>query len=234
MRWAELALVALLALGVATPARAADRRPVPILVFHRVAEAPFARQMEALAGAGYQPVTLGHAWRAWHGRGTLPRRPVVLSFDDGYAGQASVAAPGLRRRGWRGVLNLQVGRLGARGGLRPGQVRQMLADGWELGAHTLTHPDLTTVGPATLEREVAGSRDAIARRFGVRPRFFCYPFGRHDATVERAVEAAGFAGATTTRRAVARPGGDPYALPRISVGRRTSPSQLRSRLRTSV
>ena len=60
-------------------------------------------------------------------------------------------------------------------------VRSLLAAGWELAAHSLTHADLTTLDAAGLRREVAGSRSELRRRFGVSPRFFCYPSGRYDA-----------------------------------------------------
>ena len=93
----------------------------------------------------------------------------------------------------------------------------MLADGWELGSHTLSHPDLTAVGPERLRRELVGSREAIQREFGVTANFFCFPYGRFDAAAKAAVRAAGYLAATTTRRGVASPGGDPFALPRISV-----------------
>ena len=155
----------------------------------------------------------------------------MLTFDDGYLSQYRTAARTLRARGWPGVLNLQVDRLGAAGGLTRAQVRRLLADGWELGAHTLSHPDLTAVGPQRVRRELAGSRGAIAREFGVTTNFFCFPYGRYDAVVKAAVRRAGYLAATTTRRGLASLDGDRFALPRISVSPRTTPSALLRRLR---
>ena len=169
-------------------------------------------------------------WRHWRAGAPLPRRPVVVSFDDGYASQYRAAFPQLRRRGWPGVLNLQVARVGAPGGLARAQVRRMIARGWEIGAHSLTHPDLRTVEPERLEEEVAGSRAALAAEFGVAIDFFCYPFGRFDATVQAAVRAAGYKAATTTRRGLASPEDDPYALDRIIVTRNDTPRRLLRRV----
>jgi peptidoglycan/xylan/chitin deacetylase (PgdA/CDA1 family) len=132
------------------------------------------------------------------------------------------------------VLNLAVDRVGARGGLTASQVRRMIATGWEVGAHTLTHPDLTRVEPARLRREIAGSADAIADRFGLRPAFFCYPYGHLDGRVEAAVRRAGYLAATTTRRGLAAPGRDRYALPRISVSTHTTPRALIARIRAAA
>ena len=237
---AAAALVALLA--AAAPAAAAQRdTPVPILVYHHVATAPadassralyvparlFARHVAALDRAGYTAVTLARAWRHWEDGTELPRRPVILSFDDGFADQYANAAPVLRARRWPGVLNLQTRRLGARGGLTRRQVRRLLLDGWELGAHTVTHVDLTTVGPEELEAEIAGSRTALRRAFPGSPLdFFCYPYGRYDSAVLAAVLAAGFTGATTTRRGAASPADGAYALDRMVVTGNFSPARL--------
>ena len=232
-----LALALALAGPTAAPetARAARAGEVPILTYHRVGSSPrFARQVAALARHGYSAVTLGRVWQAWRGEAGLPRRPVVLTFDDGYLSHYRTAAQTLRARGWPGVLNLQVDRLGVAGGLTRKQVRRMLADGWQLDSHTLSHPDLTAVGPERLRRELIGSRAAIQREFGVTTNFLSFPYGRFDAAVKAAVSAAGYLAATTTRRGVARPGGDPFELPRISVSPRTSPATLLRRLRTAA
>jgi peptidoglycan/xylan/chitin deacetylase (PgdA/CDA1 family) len=235
VRWAEACAIAALALAGAAPAAEAAVGEVPILTYHRVGSSPrFARQVAALERTGYTAVTLERVWRAWHGEASLPRRPVVLTFDDGYLSQSRTAARALRARGWPGVLNLEVDRLGVAGGLTRGQVRRMLADGWELDSHTLTHPDLTEVGRARLRRELVGSREAIAREFGVTPAFLCFPYGHADATVRAAARAAGYLGATTTRRGLASPTSNRFALPRISVSVRTPPAVLLRRIRAAA
>jgi peptidoglycan/xylan/chitin deacetylase (PgdA/CDA1 family) len=108
------------------------------------------------------------------------------------------------------VLNLQVRNL------VPEKVRELLAAGWEVDAHTFTHPNLTHVGAERLWREVDGSRRAIRRLYGVPVDFFCFPAGRYDARVLAAVRRAGFRGATTTRLGLARPA-RPYTLSRVRV-----------------
>jgi peptidoglycan/xylan/chitin deacetylase (PgdA/CDA1 family) len=227
------------------PAQGHYRGAVPILMYHvigtprpgtpnaelLVPPSRFRAQLTHLARAGYRGVTLTQVWQAWHGGPGLPRHPVVVSFDDGYDDQATVAAPWLRRLGWPGVLNLEVANLHVAGGLTSRQVRAMLTGGWELAAHTLTHPDLTQVDAARLKHEVAGSRSVLRRQFGVPVAFFCYPAGRYDATVEQAVRAAGYRGATTTAPGHAAPGGDRFALPRFRVLPEMSPAALLATVR---
>jgi peptidoglycan/xylan/chitin deacetylase (PgdA/CDA1 family) len=214
--------------------------PVPILMYHVVGVPPagapypalfvapelFAAQMYALRRAGWTAVTLEEAYRSWHGGPGLPRRALVVSFDDGYSGQSTHAARTLRALGWPGVLDLEVHNLHVAGGLHALQVERMLAAGWELASHTLTHPDLTTVDPARLRRELAGSRALLRREFHAPVRFFCYPAGRYDARVEAAVRAAGYAGATTEVPGAASSASDPYALPRVRVNGGESPAAV--------
>jgi peptidoglycan/xylan/chitin deacetylase (PgdA/CDA1 family) len=191
-----------------------------------VPAARFASQMAAMARHGYHAVTLGRVFSAWHGRATLPVRPFVVSFDDGYDSQYGSARVVLDRLRWPGVLNLEVHNVGLAGGLSRSQVADLVHHGWEVDAHTFTHPDLTTLGPSALHHEVAGSRRWLQRRFGVPVWFFAYPAGRYDAAVEAAVRRAGFEGATTTRPGIGAPDDDPYQLPRLRVLPDMTPAQV--------
>ena len=243
MRGAALAALALAALaGGAPSARAASAPPVPILMYHHIAPAgpharlpalwvrpaAFAAQVRALRRAGYRAVTLGRVWDAWHAGPPLPRRPVVVSFDDGYADQVRHAAPVLRRARWPGVLNLALDFLPGMGGTAA--VRRLLAAGWEVDSHSITHADLTTLAPARLRTELAGSRARIRSLFGVPANFFAYPSGRLDAGVVAAVRRAGYLAATTTRMGYATPR-DRFRLARVQVSRGLTAADLLRRLR---
>jgi peptidoglycan/xylan/chitin deacetylase (PgdA/CDA1 family) len=209
--------------------RGSHDRPVPILMYHVLAPPPagapypqlfvppaeLAAQTTWLAAQGYHAVTLGRVFAYWRRAETLPPKPIVLSFDDGYLSDYTVALPTLRRHHWPGVLNLLVENIRA-GDLTAWQVRRLIAAGWEVDSHTLTHRDLTTLDAAQLQSEVAGSRRELHRRFGRPVDFFCYPAGRYDARVVAAVRAAGFLGATTTTPGLARPA-QPFTLERIRV-----------------
>ena len=154
----------------------------------------FAEEMRWLAEHRYHAVTLYDVWKHWHGCG-LPSKPVVLSFDDGFRDWYTAAYPLLAKHGWVGTMNLAVSHIGEHGG---GWIRKLVAAGWELDSHTLTHPDLIALSDADLKREVSGSRRVLHRLFGVPVRFFSYPSGAFDARVVAAVRAAGYFGAVTT------------------------------------
>jgi len=200
--------------------------PVPILEYHvlgrpqgevpypdlYVPRASFRKQMDWLEEQGYEAVTLEQVEEAWYHGGTLPAKPMVLTFDDGYRPQYTFALPTLHKHGWPGVLNLK-----AEGSdLYESNVKAMLAAGWELAAHTIHHSDLTTLEGEALEEEVAGSRKLLQDEYGVPVKNFCYPSGRFDSTVIAAVEAAGYVGATTEIPGLATRD-HPYELARIEV-----------------
>lgn len=200
--------------------------PVPILEYHVLGAAPadapypdlyirrpvFHRQMDWLDEHGYEAVTLDQVEAAWYRGGTLPPKPVVISFDDGYRPQFTYALPELRRHGWAGVLNLK-----AEGSdLYQSNVEAMIAAGWELAAHTIHHLDLTELDAAQLKEEVAGSRKILQREYGVPVDNFCYPAGQFDETVIEAVEVAGYVGATTEIHGYAARE-SPYELARFEI-----------------
>lgn len=236
---------AVAALLIAPGSAGAQEQPVPILLYHHVAERTpsdplyihprrFARHVAALDRAGYTAITLRRAWRAWEQDGDLPDRPVILSFDDGFADQYRNAARILRERDWPGVLFLPSARLDARGALTTRQVRRMLRDGWELGAHSVTHADLTTLDASRLAGEVGGSRDALRRAFPSAPvEFFAYPYGRYDEAAVAAVRDAGFLGAATTRRGAAEPADGPLTLDRMVITGSFTPTRLLRSIRAT-
>jgi peptidoglycan/xylan/chitin deacetylase (PgdA/CDA1 family) len=177
-----------------------------------VTQADFQRQMQWLKDHGYEAVTLDQVEDAWYKHGELPPKPIVVSFDDGYLSQYVAAFPEMEHLGWNGVLNLK-----ASGSDLPDEdVKKMIDAGWELASHTITHPDLTTVDSAQLQREVAGSRQVLRQRFGVPVNNFCYPSGRYDDTVISAVAHAGYRGAQSEVFGLASPA-HPYILDRIEV-----------------
>jgi peptidoglycan/xylan/chitin deacetylase (PgdA/CDA1 family) len=189
----------------------------------------FAAEMHALRRAGYHGVTLGEVWDAWHHGGLLPSKPVVVSFDDGYYGQERDALPTLRAMHWPGVLNLKLDNLADMGG--PRGIRRLIAGGWEIDSHTITHPDLTRVSDAQLRFELDASRTRLRRLFGPRAaRFFCYPSGRYDPRVVAAVRRAGYLAATATVPGLAARA-DRFALFRVRVNGTDTPGTLLARLR---
>lgn len=221
------------------------RGPVPILMYH-VIQKPrpgvakpllyvrgrtFAAQMRWLDRHGFEGVTLDQVEDAWAGRGLLPRRPIVISFDDGYRSHYTTAMPILRRHHWPGVLSLTLGNMNDPGDpITPTQVQKLVDAGWELDSHTISHVDLRTVRGRRLRHEVRDSRRIIRYVFRVPSDNFTYPAGLYDRTAEDAVRAAGYRGAMTVAPGVASRG-HPFELRRIRIVNSTGIRGLDAELR---
>jgi peptidoglycan/xylan/chitin deacetylase (PgdA/CDA1 family) len=218
--------------------------PLPILMYHVIASPPagapfpglyvqpreFAAQMSALKRAGWTAVTLDEAAAYWREGISLPAgKPIVVSFDNGYHSQFAQALPVLKRLGWVGDENIQLtGLPPSQGGLSEGQVRGLIAAGWELDTQGISHADLITLDAHQLHEQVAGSRAILQRRYHVPLNWFCYPSGHYDATVVAAVRAAGYRGSTTVVPGWAHRSDDRYRLHRLRVLGGTSPAGLLS------
>jgi peptidoglycan/xylan/chitin deacetylase (PgdA/CDA1 family) len=223
--------------------RTADKATVPILAYHVINQAPpqspissslyvptseFSAQMEALRAAGWHAVTLEQLETNWtRGVALAPGKPIVLTFDDGYASHYTNALPILKSFGWVGVENLQLNELApSDGGLSDSQLRGLIDAGWELDSEGIGQSDLTTLDALTLSEQVTTARQTLRSRYNVPANWLCYPLGHYNATAIAAARAAGFVGATTSFAGWAGPQSDRFRLPRIRVLAGTSPSQL--------
>jgi peptidoglycan/xylan/chitin deacetylase (PgdA/CDA1 family) len=192
----------------------------------------FTAQMNALKSDGWHAVTLTQLQAYWtKGTSLGAGKPIVITFDTGYASQYTNALPVLKRLGWVGVENLRANGLSSSdGGLADDQVRGLVSAGWELGTDGSSRPDLTALDASGLTDETSAARQTLSSRYGVAVNWFAYPSGDYNPTVTAAVRAAGFTGATTLVAGWASPQGDRLRLPRLQVVSGTSPSQLLSQI----
>jgi peptidoglycan/xylan/chitin deacetylase (PgdA/CDA1 family) len=220
---------------------------VPILAYHVINVAPpassappalyvpvdeFTSQMNALKAAGWHAVTLDQLQAYWtHGASLGPGKPIVITFEDGYASQYTNALPVLKRLGWIGVEDIAVTGLSpSDGGLTDAQVRGLIDAGWQLGAEGPSTARLTTADPAQLDGTVLSARRTLQSRYGVPFNWFAYPSGAYDPAVVAAIRSAGFVGATTLVPGWASPTVDRFRLPRLQVVGGTSATELISQI----
>lgn len=198
---------------------------VPILVYHAlgippasepypglyVSDTEFRAEMQWLHQQGYQAVTLDEVMQAWYHGGHLPAKPIVITFDNGYPAQATFAPAILSQYGWPGVLNEITA-----GHLTNPRIRSLLAIGWEVDSHSVSHPDLTTLGPAELRYQLVDSRSFLQRTFGIPANSLCYPSNKYNSAVVAAVKAAGYTSAQTENPGDATRN-NPYLLNRFEI-----------------
>jgi peptidoglycan/xylan/chitin deacetylase (PgdA/CDA1 family) len=220
---------------------------VPILAYNVINAAPassgaspdlyvpsdeFSAQMDALKAGGWHAVTLNQLQAYWtHGTSLGPGKPLVITFDGGYASQFTNALPVLKRLGWVGVVNVETnGRSPADGGLSDSQIHGLIAAGWELDAAGSSQTDLTGLSDSAVRQQLTSERQTLQSRYGTPVNWFSYPAGRYNAIVSNAVQAAGFVGATTLEAGWASPKESRFLLPRLRVVGGTSPSGLTSQI----
>ncbi len=226
------------------------RFAIPVLMYHRVSPggpkateqwriepARFRRHLAALDAAGYQGITLDQLRRGLYEGEPLPRRPVVMSFDDGYQDFADNAWPALRRRGFGStvfVVSDQVGRTNAWDDVfnDPAALmdwetlRELSNQGVEIGSHTVDHRAMTALSLEEVEEEAEFSRRAIELGVGQPVRSIAYPYGDVDPVVAEIVGEQGYQMAVTCDAGPVRLGVDPMLLPRIEVTGATTATDL--------
>lgn len=167
----------------------------------------FSRQLELIVDAGFHFVTMAAFARLADG-GTPPPGFAVVTFDDGMRNNHDVAMPILSEYeipatvyvtiGFIGGSSPWIGPAGDGAMMTASHLRDLVAAGWELGAHTMTHPDLSTLDYAACRREIEQSRTALEEIGGAPVETFAYPFGRYGPDALAAVRDVGFLAAVTT------------------------------------
>jgi peptidoglycan/xylan/chitin deacetylase (PgdA/CDA1 family) len=202
--------------------------------------------MRWLAALGYRAIDMDALVRARTGQGGLPRRPVVITFDDGFQGSAEHAVPVLRAHGFTAVFYLVAGLMGetSRWMARdPGvelplmsweRARALAAEGFQCGAHSLTHRRLAGLPRGQCRDELVDGRKRLEDELGRAVTHLAYPFGAYDRAVRSAAAEAGYSTACSTRPGLSGPEDDLLALRRVSVYGHDSLSDFVSRLRTGA
>ena len=150
-----------------------------------------------------------------------------LTFDDGFRSVFEAALPVLVARRVTAVQFLVATLVGKTDAwdhpigeppqalMDDGQVREWLAAGQTIGAHTLTHPRLAEIPLADARREIFESKQRLEDRFGVAVEHFCYPYGSYNEAVRDLVGEAGYRAACTVEFGAVESGMHPHALPRV-------------------
>lgn len=224
-------------LGAALSRLHPDPAGIRILMYHRVAEIPgdrlavapgeFARQMDLLRESGRPVKSLSAAFAPGSER---EEGAVVLTFDDGYRDFYDNVFPVLQSRRLPATVfvvpefidgRVELDRYRGRGELSRSLSWEMLdemsGEGITIGSHSLTHRELTGLEREEAEREIAASREEIARRLGSPPEWFAYPRGKADRSLAALVRSAGYRGAVTVRPGSNRPGSDRCLLRRTEI-----------------
>ena len=225
-------------------------KAIPILLYHSVSADPanwiapfavspgdFAYHLDLILESGRTPITVSDLTAAIGGRAVLPERPVLVTFDDGFA-DFTDAAEMLADRGIPSTLYLTTGGLRGRGGwssemaipptpmLYWSQLAEIEDSGVEIGAHTHCHSQLDLLRAKELEREVRQCKDHHEDHLGHEVPSFAYPHGFLSRRTSRAVENAGYQSGFAVMNAFSSPSDRVFARARLTVRADTTPAHI--------
>jgi len=215
---------------------------VPVLMYHEIADvsstpapsplavAPeaFADQMAYLNDAGFTAITAGALAEILAGGAVpLPERPVVITFDDGYCDFYDQALPLLKQYGHTATIFQTTERIGIdrpkrRMMLNWREIAEVAEAGIEIGAHTITHPQLDQLPEKELRAELADSKSLIEDHLGMAVPGLSYPYGYSNEKVRQMARELGYAYAYAVGNAMTTSEADQFALPRLTVKQTTT------------
>ncbi|HWQ72091.1 MAG TPA: polysaccharide deacetylase family protein [Desulfitobacteriaceae bacterium] len=185
---------------------------IPVLYYHSVMVEPgnelrippeqFAAQIKYLSEHDYHVISLDQLYQFYCANGTLPKNPVVITFDDGYEDNYTNAYPVLEKYGYTATVFAVTSYIGSKGYMSWDQLQELQDKGWQIEGHTLSHPYLVKdkLGSAEVKRELREAKNILEKRLGRSVRFFAYPYGDYNADIVQEVKEAGYLMAFTTER----------------------------------
>jgi peptidoglycan/xylan/chitin deacetylase (PgdA/CDA1 family) len=186
-------------------------------------EGEFREQVEFLKANGYRGLSVGRAVTSPELPNTFSnaRTNICITFDDGSESDLLAAAPILQQAGFGATFYITAGWLGMPGHLSASQLKELSAQGFEIGCHSMTHPMLTDLDEAGLQREIADSKSELEQIVSKPVGHFSCPGGRYDDRVVRVARAAGYKTVATSRIHANSPDTDLFCLGRVAILRGT-------------
>lgn len=171
----------------------------------------FRRQMAWIKESGWRGLNVGEALRY----SAEPR--VCITFDDGCETDLIAAAPVLREFGFNATFYLTAGFLGTPGYLNAGQARDLDAQGFQIGCHSMTHPYLSDLTEPELKREIVDAKLRIETILAHPIEHFSCPGGRYDRRTLQMARKAGFVTVANSKFHANSPATAPYELGRVAI-----------------
>ncbi len=208
---------------------------VPVLMYHkvspgekekyRVSPERFNSQIAYLFKKGYQTISPNELLGFIREGKALPKRPLLITFDDGYRDNFTYAYPILKRYRFQATIFLVTQYIGKKNEWSGGdeeilsweEIGEMREEGLSFGFHTHTHPNLLELSPDKALFEIRDSRRILEERLGEAIRFFAYPYGKFNLEIRDLVEEAGYLGAFSTLPGKNGRDEDPFLLRRILI-----------------
>lgn len=177
-------------------------------------------QMKYLVDHGYHTISPEELYAFLEGKGTLPDRPVLITFDDGYVDNYTNAYPILKKYNLKATIFIVTGFVSERKGyLTWDQLREMEQHGITAQSHTVTHAPLPELSDERIREELIVSKQQAEAELGHPIEFIAYPTGVHDLHIVGIAKEAGYKGGFTVKYGNVDRSSNVYAMERVPVFR---------------
>jgi peptidoglycan/xylan/chitin deacetylase (PgdA/CDA1 family) len=233
-------------------------RAIKVLMYHRIVDTndiryshwtcvhvnEFRKQLEMLDRWGFTPITFEDYRLFRCGELSLPRKPVILTFDDGYLDTYTLAYPLMQEFGVKAVVFVLADqkvkinfwdrhlKLPEAALMKRHQVVEMHEAGFEIGSHSLTHANLTHLSEDQTWEQISRSRILLEILLNAPVTTFSYPYGATNPIVKKMATCAGYTIACSVATGPATFGNDPFEVRRIPILNTTGPGGFALRLLT--
>jgi peptidoglycan/xylan/chitin deacetylase (PgdA/CDA1 family) len=159
----------------------------------------FEQQMDLLARSGFHPISLSalHDWS--HSRMVLPPKPVVITFDDGFAGNYRHAFPVLTKYNFTATFFVVTNKMGDPSMLTWADLKEMNRHGMSIQSHTANHPLLSTLTEDRTRQELTDSKRVIEESLGSPVNFLSLPNGDSNPFYVSVAQESGYLGGCCSR-----------------------------------
>ena len=224
---------------------------IPILNYHSISSGgtnlflkftlhpdTFKQHMKLISNQGYTPITVGGYAQLVKSSSLLPDKPVILTFDDGFADFYSAAFPILQEYNFPATLFVVTDHIDGtsrwlkgvgeetRTMLSWSQLSEIQKAGIEIGSHSATHIHLDTAKPEISRHEIICPKDKLEQKLGCSVHSMAYPYGHYTKAICQMVYEAGYSAACAVRNAMSHTNDNLFSLARITIYHQTESSNL--------
>ncbi|MDB5022167.1 MAG: polysaccharide deacetylase [Pedobacter sp.] len=180
-------------MNVASAATILSRKQVPVLCYHQIRDwkatdsksskdyiipvGTFKEHMKMLADSGYHTILPDEYYAYLNTGAKLPEKPIMLTFDDTEENQFLIAAPTMKKYGFKGVYFVMTVSLGRPNYMTKAQVKELSEVGHVIGSHTWDHHNVKKYQGKDWETQVDKPTKTLEEITGKKIEHFAYPFG---------------------------------------------------------
>jgi len=182
---------------------------VPVLMYHsvkyekdnpvRIPKEKFKEQMKYLKDNGYTTLSLDELYDFLENNNPIPKKSVVLTFDDGYKDNYENAYPILKEYGFKATIFMITSCIGTGEYLTLEQLKELQQNGIDIESHTVNHEKLNTLSYENKLSILKASKETLEKLLNKEVKYIAYPYGKYDDSVVRATQASGYKLAVTTK-----------------------------------